>query len=76
MNGAQWHLALIHFPVAGVFFALLLLTYAFFRKNGDVLKVAKRRLNAPPIAHDVCTVKASWMKPPSPPLWKKGNARL
>ncbi|HNC75228.1 MAG TPA: hypothetical protein PK362_10140 [Elusimicrobiota bacterium] len=40
MNGAQWHLALIHFPVAGVFFALLLLTYAFFRKNGDVLKVA------------------------------------
>ena len=40
MNGAQLHLALIHFPVAGVFFALLLLTHAFWKKNGDVLNVA------------------------------------
>lgn len=40
MNGAQLHLALIHFPVAGVFFALLLLAHAFWKKNGDVLNVA------------------------------------
>jgi hypothetical protein len=40
MNGAQLHLVLIHFPVAGVFFALLLLAYAFLRKNTDVLGVA------------------------------------
>lgn len=40
MNGAQLHLVLIHFPVAGVFFALLLLAYAFLKKNGEVLNVA------------------------------------
>lgn len=40
MNGAQLHLVLIHFPVAGVFFALLLLAYAFLKKNGDVLRAA------------------------------------
>lgn len=40
MNGAQLHLVLIHFPVAGVFFALLLLAYAFLRKNTDVLRAA------------------------------------
>ena len=40
MNGAHIHLILNHVPVLGTLFGLLLLAYALFRKNKDLMKVS------------------------------------
>lgn len=40
MNGAHLHLALIHFPIAGVFLLIPLLAWAIYRKSEDVTRAA------------------------------------
>jgi len=39
MNSAHIHLALNHFPVIGIIFAIMMLGYALLRKNDEVVKV-------------------------------------
>ncbi len=40
MNGAHLHLALIHFPIAGLFFAAAALGWALFRKSAEARTAA------------------------------------
>lgn len=39
MNGAQIHLALNHFPIAGTFLALIILLWGFFSKKEQIKTV-------------------------------------
>lgn len=40
MNAAHFHLVLTHFPIGGIFFALLLVGYAAYRNNKELNRLA------------------------------------